>query len=123
MKELADELSASDSPANAFAEAAEQHSESASATDGGRVGWVSGEGDLPPEVIEAVRQTAVCKVSDPVQSKLGLHLILVHAIEAGTQTFNTLTDQAALRRDAADALFNALVDSQSSAKVKWFVEF
>jgi parvulin-like peptidyl-prolyl isomerase len=72
--------------------------------------------------MQSVRETKAGTVSDPVRSKLGVHLIFLHAIEPGTRTFDDLTDQAAIRRDAADALFNALVASQSSAKVKWFVD-
>lgn len=121
MGELAAELQSSDVLADVFAQAAQDHSESASAPDGGRIGWVTGQGDLPPEVMTTVRETPTGKISSPVRSKLGAHLILVHAIEPGDQTFDDLTDQAAIRRDAADALFEALVASQSKTNVQWFV--
>lgn len=121
MNELVDELRSSDSPADAFAQAARDQSESASADDGGRVGWVTGAGDLPPEVMAGIRETPTNQISSPVRSKLGAHLVLVHAIEPGQKTFDDITDQAVLRRDAADSLFEALVASQSKTTVQWFV--
>ena len=69
----------------------------------------------------AVRQTKPGEISEPVRSPLGMHLVYVHRAEAGKLTFDDLTDQAQLRRDAADALFDALVAQQKSAKVTWFV--
>lgn len=121
MTALSDELLSSDSVAEAFAEAARQHSDSGSAAKGGRVGWVEKAGDLPSTVMAAVRTTEVGTISKPVKSPLGLHLVFVHRAETGRLTFDDLTDQAQLRRDAADALFDALVTQQRDAKVTWFV--
>lgn len=121
MKELADQVRASGSVAIAFAEAARQHSDAGSASDGGMIGWVEKEGDLPASVMNAVRETAPGKVSEPVDSPLGMHLVFVHESEAGKLTFDELSDQGQLRRDAADALFDALVRRQSDAKIVWFI--
>lgn len=120
-EELAEELRASDAPEAAFADAAQQHSESPTADQGGRVGLVEKDGDLPKSVMQAVRNTPAGQISQPVRSPLGLHMLYVHRIEAGNRTFDQLADQAQLRRDAADALFDALVATQSHAKVDWFV--
>jgi len=121
MAELAEQLQSSGSVTAAFADAARQHSDSGSAAQGGMVGWVEKNGDLPSSVMAAIRKTGVGKISEPVQSPLGIHLVYVHRAEAGKLTFDDLTDQAQLRRDAADALFDALVTQQRSAKVTWFV--
>ena len=121
MSQLADEIRASGTVANSFADAARQHSESASAEQGGMVGWVEKDGDLPGAVMAAVRKTEVGDISQPVQSPLGIHLVFVHRAEPGKLTFDDLTDQAQLRRDAADALFNALVANQRDAKITWFI--
>jgi peptidyl-prolyl cis-trans isomerase C len=121
MSELADEIRASGTVAESFADAAEQHSDSGSAAQGGMVGWVEKDGDLPSAVMAAVRKTEVGNISEPVQSPLGMHLVYVHRAEAGKLTFDELTDQAQLRRDAADALFDALVAKQRGAKITWFV--
>jgi len=37
-------------------------------------------------------------------------------------TFDELTDQAALRRDATSAMFDALVRKQKTAKIQWFID-
>jgi hypothetical protein len=121
MSALADELRSSGAVAQAFADAAQQHSDSGSAAEGGMVGWVEKDGDLPSSVMAAVRKTKSGQISEPVQSPLGMHLVYVHRAEEGKLTFDDLTDQAQLRRDAADALFDALVAKQKDAKVVWFL--
>jgi parvulin-like peptidyl-prolyl isomerase len=121
MSELADEIRATGTVAESFADAARQHSDSGSAAQGGMVGWVEKDGDLPSAVMAAIRNTEVGNISQPVQSPLGMHLAYVHRAEAGKLTFDELTDQAQLRRDAADALFDALIAKQSGAKITWFI--
>jgi parvulin-like peptidyl-prolyl isomerase len=122
LSELADQLRSSGSIAEAFAEAARQHSDSGSAAAGGMIGWVEKDGDLPREVMNAVRNTPVGSISNAVRSALGMHLVYVHRSEPGDLEFDDLTDQAQLRRDAADALFDALLAQQKNAKVVWFVK-
>ncbi|QDT03261.1 peptidyl-prolyl cis-trans isomerase SurA [Rubripirellula lacrimiformis] len=109
-----------DSLPTVFASEASQHSQAGSAEDGGHLGWVAKDGDLPAEVMAAIRSATASQMIGPIQSKLGMHVVLVHQAEAGTGTFDELTDQSALRRDAANALFDALVASQKDAKVVWF---
>ena len=121
MSELADQIRASDAAAESFADAARQHSDSGSAAQGGMVGWVEKDGDLPSSVMAALRMTEVGNVSQPVRSPLGMHLVYVHRAEPGKLTFDDLTDQAQLRRDAADALFDALIAKQRDAKITWFI--
>lgn len=119
---LAQSIRESDSPETVFADAARQHSQSPTAEQGGRLGWVEKDGDLPRSVMNRVRETPPGQVSDPIQSPLGLHVVFVHQVEAGTRTFDDLVDQSQLRRDAADALFQTLVKSQADAEVVWFVQ-
>lgn len=119
--ELAEEIRSAESPELAFDEAARQHSDAPTAAEGGRVGVVEKDGDLPAAVMRAVRSTPVGQVGPPVRSPLGLHLVMVHRVEPGELTYDQLTDHAQLRRDAADALFDGLVSTQSEAKVVWFV--
>lgn len=120
--ELAAELRDSDPIETAFADAAGQHSESPTAVQGGRVGIVETDRDLPSSVMKVVRETSVGEIGGPIRSPLGLHLIYVHRMEPGNRSFDELTDQAQLRRDAADALFEGLVAAQADAKVVWFVD-
>ena len=118
---LVAELRSSTSPEIAFAQAAQEHSESGSATEGGKVGWVEVDGDLPRSVMNVVRNSKPGEVSMPVRSPLGLHLVFVHQHEPKDLEFEELTDQTQLRRDATDAMFENLVRQQSDAKVSWFI--
>lgn len=121
MLELSEEILASGAAEESFAEAARQHSDSASAGKGGMVGWVEKDGDLPSSVMAAIRKSNVGEITPPVQSPLGIHMVYIHRAEAGDITFDQLADQAQLRRDATDALFDALVAKQRGAKIAWFI--
>ncbi|MFK8114132.1 MAG: peptidylprolyl isomerase [Rubripirellula sp.] len=121
MEELADEIRASGTIAQSFAEAATSHSDAGTAADGGKVGWVEKDGDLPKSVMAVVRLTAVGAISKPVRSPLGMHLLFVSDRKVGKQSFEDLADQSQLRRDASNALFDALVARQKDAKVTWFI--
>ena len=121
VNQLADKIRADESPQQAFFDAAVESSESASASEGGRVGWVQKEGDLPGALMAAIRKLKPGSVSAAVQSPLGVHLIYVHQMEPGDLEFADLTDHAQLRRDAANALFDALLRQQSGAQINWFV--
>ena len=119
---LANEIRASGAVAEEFANAARQHSDSGSAAQGGLVGWVENDGDLPSSVMAVIRNLEPGQISRPARSPLGMHLLYVHRKEAGKLTYEGLTDQAQLRRDAANALFDALVARQRDAKVAWFIK-
>ncbi|MCS7467509.1 peptidylprolyl isomerase [Stieleria sp. ICT_E10.1] len=108
--------------AKRFAELAISESEGATAKQGGGLGWVSKPGDLPAAVMDAIGQTKTAAVSKPVRSPLGFHLVLVHKKEVDQIPYENVTDLNPLRRDAATALFDALVAHQSSAKVTWYIK-
>jgi peptidyl-prolyl cis-trans isomerase SurA len=59
-----------------FEDLARQYSEDASAPQGGDLGWVS-PGTLVPEFEDAMGKLPVGGVSNPVQSRFGIHLIQV----------------------------------------------
>ncbi len=121
MNEIVAELRAATSLEPAFAAAAREHSDAGSSPDGGKIGWVEGNGDLPSIVMKGVRAAKIGAVTGPIRSPLGLHLILVHQFERKDVPFEQLTDHAPLRRDAADALFNILLRAQKDAKVSWYI--
>lgn len=60
-----------------FVAAAQKHSDSPSAKDGGDIGFVRYHGDLPSSVAEAVFALKDGEISSPVRSGVGLHLIQV----------------------------------------------
>jgi len=122
MMALARELQQSDAIESDFAAAARESSQAGSAEEGGHIGWVSHDGDLPRQLMLAIEKMKVGEISSPIQSPLGFHLLLLHAHEPGQATFEQLTDQSQLRRDAANALFENLVHEQQGAKVVWFIE-
>jgi len=65
-----------------FAELARVHSEDASASRGGDLGWVL-PGDTVPEFERVMNQLKPGEISEPIQSPFGWHLIQV--LERGTQ--------------------------------------
>ena len=65
-----------------FAELARVHSEDASATRGGELGWIM-PGDTVPEFERVMNQLKPGEISEPVRTPFGLHLIQV--LERGNQ--------------------------------------
>lgn len=108
--------------AEKFAELAKSESDGATSEQGGRIGWVDSSGDLPPAVVAQVRATPVGALSEPVKTPQGIHLILVHDASSTRVPFSQLTDASQLQRDAANALFEALIERQSDARVSWYIQ-
>jgi peptidyl-prolyl cis-trans isomerase C len=121
LQDLITEIRASSDPEISFAQAARQHSEDSSAANGGRVGWVEKDGDLPSSVMSAVRAMETQTSSDVIRSPNGLHVVWVHDRQTSDLEFEDLVDQARLRRDASDALFHQLVRQQKDAKISWYI--
>jgi peptidyl-prolyl cis-trans isomerase SurA len=65
-----------------FAELARAHSEDASASRGGDLGWIL-PGDTVPEFERAMNALKIGQISEPIRSPFGMHLIQV--LERGTQ--------------------------------------
>lgn len=59
-----------------FAELAREHSQDASAADGGELGWVS-PGQFPPELEQAMNNLDQGQISEPVATRFGVQLIQV----------------------------------------------
>ncbi|MCC9603661.1 peptidylprolyl isomerase [Stieleria sp. JC731] len=113
-----------DSPsllADRFSQMAIEFSDGSTASQGGKIGWVSESGDLPENVMQAVRRTSSGKVTYPVRSSLGMHLVLVHDQQTKPVAFEELRDRTRLRRDAANFLFENLVGAgKKEARISWF---
>ncbi|NNE01260.1 MAG: hypothetical protein HKN47_28435 [Pirellulaceae bacterium] len=121
MADLVAQIRQSDAPDLAFAAEARQYSDAGSAAQGGKVGWVETDGDLPGSVMAVVRTTKPGSVSDPVRSPLGLHIVFVHDHQSSDLDYEDMTDQTQLRLDATSALFDHLVSQQKDAKISWYI--
>lgn len=67
----------------AFAAAAKAHSQAPTAADGGEVGWIGPEGDLPAAAAAAAYALDEKAVSEVVLSPFGAHLLTVLETEPG----------------------------------------
>lgn len=104
-----------------FATLAKENSQDASAAEGGQLGWAN-PGQFVPEFENAMNQLAPGKISDPLVSRFGVHLIQV---EERRQNQLTLAEQrelarSALREKKLDENFaNWLRDLRSNAYVEY----
>jgi peptidyl-prolyl cis-trans isomerase SurA len=104
-----------------FASAAKANSQDASAASGGTLGWAS-PGLFVPEFENAMDLLAIGKVSDPVVSRFGVHLLLV---DARKQTPLSTGEQRDLAKNALrskkfdDAYANWIRDLRSNAYVEY----
>jgi peptidyl-prolyl cis-trans isomerase SurA len=93
-----------------FAELARVHSEDASASRGGDLGWIL-PGDTVPEFERAMNNLKPGEISDPVQTPFGWHLIQV--LERGTQDVSKerrrLAARQTLRARKADEAYQEWV--------------
>jgi peptidyl-prolyl cis-trans isomerase SurA len=104
-----------------FANAAKANSQDASAASGGALGWAS-PGLFVPEFENAMNLLPTGKISDPVVSRFGVHLLLV---DARKQTSLSAGEQRDLARNALrakkfdDAYSNWIRDLRSNAYVEY----
>lgn len=87
-----------------FAAVARQFSGSATAANGGEVGWVS-QGEMPAEVDAALEQLRPGQLSQPIQVKDGVYIIYLRDKRAGSKTAIVDLKQVAapLAADATEA--------------------
>ena len=76
VRQFAEELVRDIRRGASFAAVAQQFSQGAGAVNGGDMGWVL-EGQLAPEIEEAVVQLAPGQMSDPIRSVSGYHILLL----------------------------------------------
>jgi peptidyl-prolyl cis-trans isomerase SurA len=90
-----------------FAEMAKQYSEDPSGANGGDLGWFK-QGELLDSLEKAAARLKVGEVSEPVRSKVGVHIIKLEAREgAAHQSLDELSDQIKqqLYKDALEERF------------------
>jgi peptidyl-prolyl cis-trans isomerase SurA len=104
-----------------FASAAKANSQDASAASGGNLGWAS-PGLFVPEFENAMNALPIGKLSDPIVSRFGVHLMVV---DARKQTPLTTSEQRDLAKNALrekkfdDAYANWIRDLRSNAYVEY----
>lgn len=92
-----------------FAAVARQFSASATAANGGDVGWVN-QGEMPPEVDAALEQLRPGQLSRPIQVKDGVYIIYLRDKRAGSKT--AIVD---LKQVAAPLAANATPEQVAAA--------
>ncbi|MEZ6090419.1 MAG: peptidylprolyl isomerase [Pirellulaceae bacterium] len=102
-----------------FESAAKEFSDAGSAAEGGHLGWIDAEGDLPDIVAAACLSSEADTLLPVIRSSLGLHLIFVHEVRPGHRSFSELNDHRRLRRQAADFLFEHLIRQSGDTTVRW----
>lgn len=76
-----------------FAAVANEYNEAGAADKGGELGWIS-RGETVPEFEEAVFSLPVGKISEPVRTPFGFHIILVEEKKpAGTAAFEEVAEE------------------------------
>ena len=104
-----------------FATLAKENSQDGSAAEGGQLGWAS-PGQFVPEFENTMNQLAPGKISDPLVSRFGVHLIQV---EERRQSQLTTAEQRELARNALrekkldENFVNWLRDLRSNAYVEY----
>ncbi|MEQ1534275.1 MAG: peptidylprolyl isomerase [Burkholderiaceae bacterium] len=104
-----------------FASAAKANSQDASAATGGALGWAS-PGLFVPEFENAMNALPIGKISEPVVSRFGVHLMVVDARKQTPLTTSEQRDTAksALReKKFDDAYANWIRDLRSNAYVEY----
>lgn len=104
-----------------FASAAKANSQDASAAAGGALGWAN-PGLFVPEFENAMNALPVGKISDPVVSRFGVHLMVVDARKQTPSTNSEQRDTAksALReKKFDDAYANWIRDLRSNAYIEY----
>ncbi len=88
-----------------FGEIARQFSQSATASNGGALGWVA-PGDLPPEIASAVQTLQSDTIAGPIRSEGGFHILKLldrrQVAESGGQTRDEISNR--IMRDRLDNL-------------------
>lgn len=102
-----------------FAAVARQFSGSATAANGGEVGWVS-QGEMPPEVDAALEQLRPGQLSRPIQVRDGVYIIYLRDKRAGSKTAIVDLKQVAapLAADATQAQLDAATKTLTDLKPK-----
>ena len=98
-----------------FAEAARKHSQSPTAEKGGDIGWIDWNGPMPRAFTNAAFSIAPGKVSKPIESRFGIHLVQCLEIKKGTRGWQEARDS--LQHSIVRYLFSWAADQQREHSV------
>lgn len=104
-----------------FVTAAKQNSQDGSAAAGGALGW-TGPRQFVPEFESVMNQLPTGKISDPVVSRFGVHLIFVEArrqVQLGPSEMRDLARNAIREKKSEEAYANWIRDLRSNAYVEY----
>jgi parvulin-like peptidyl-prolyl isomerase len=93
-----------------FAEAAKRFSVAPSATDGGRLGWISRRGSMDEALARAAFALQPGQLSPPVRSRFGVHLIRCEEVKPGTKSWRDVRQE--LEAAAARELLAKLAQAE-----------
>ena len=100
-----------------FADAAREHSQSPSAESGGDIGWITRHETMPEAFSSAAFGLQVGQISQPVETKYGVHLIRCLEEKAGKITWQEV--RKPLREAVIQYLFRWCADQERKhVKVK-----
>ena len=100
-----------------FAAAAAAHSQAPTAKDGGNIGWIDRHQPMPDSFSRAAFALEKGRVSEPVRSAAGIHLITVLDVKPGQKTAKEA--EADLRPAVTIYLFHWIADKErAKAKIE-----
>lgn len=123
-KRKIEEIKAKSDSGVSFVELAKQYSNDISASKGGDLGWLD-QGATVPEFEKAMNALPLNKVSDPVKTPFGWHLIEVterRSSEGGNEQLRLAARQALRERKADEAYENWLRQLRDNAYVEYRLE-
>jgi peptidyl-prolyl cis-trans isomerase SurA len=123
-KRKIDEIKAKADGGASFADLAKQYSNDMSASKGGDLGWLN-QGATVPDFEKAMNALPLNKVSDPVKTPFGWHLIEVserRSSEGGNEQLRLAARQALRERKADEAFENWLRQLRDRAYVEYRLE-
>jgi parvulin-like peptidyl-prolyl isomerase len=99
-----------------FVDAAKQHSQGATAAQGGDLGEIERYKPMPASFNDAAYDLTVGKISNPVMTNFGVHLIFCEKEIPGTATLKDAEVEKAVREELIRYLFNVMAERERKDK-------
>jgi peptidyl-prolyl cis-trans isomerase SurA len=89
-------------------EAVARHSQAPTRDSGGLIGWIKVDGPMPRSFTQAAFKLSAGKISEPVTTKFGVHIIKCLEVKEGKLGWRDIIDE--VRKSASRAYFDAIVE-------------